>query len=77
MYKITTKTVKDEFNNPITVYGIKSDNEEYSELTTDVTEIEKLCQLCNEMKLDIVHFKDVVEDFIVLKSCDTHEEKSR
>lgn len=74
MYKITTSVVINEHDNEVTVYGIKNGNTEFNALTTDLSKIESLCQKCNELELDIVHFRDVAEDFIVSKSFDTHEE---
>lgn len=77
MYKITCKTIFIENETPITLYGIENGKTEYAELSSDVNEITALCNTCNELKLDEIHFKDVVEDFIVSKACGIPVEKDR
>ena len=36
----------------------------YDDLSTDLAKVSHLVKLCNELKLDIIHLPDVVDDFI-------------
>ncbi|MBQ9112983.1 MAG: hypothetical protein IJY08_05305 [Clostridia bacterium] len=38
--------------------------EAYPDLTRDMESVKKLVHDCNQLKLDLIHLKDVVEDFV-------------
>lgn len=59
MYKLTVRLEKFHF-----CYGIKSKNKQYNSLSRDKYAVQRLCELCNELKLDEVHIGDVIEDFL-------------
>lgn len=51
-------------------YGIAAAEDEkilesVCDLTPDLERIERLVRLCNEHKLELVHLKDVAEDFVL------------
>lgn len=52
-------------------YGIadvRSDNdcrEEYHDLSTERAAVSALVDMCNELRLETLHLKDVVEDFLI------------
>ena len=45
--------------------GCRADNSAFEDMSTDPIAIKNLINLCNELKLSPMHFKDVVEDFLV------------
>ncbi|MBR5459255.1 MAG: hypothetical protein IKV53_00165 [Clostridia bacterium] len=59
MYKLTVKLEKFHF-----CYGIKSKSKRFDRLSRDRYAVQRLCDLCNGLKLDEVHIEDVIEDFL-------------
>ncbi len=53
-----------------TGYGIELQNEDgeiikrISDIDIHKREVEKLCRLCNKLKLSEIHFLEVVEDYL-------------
>ena len=38
--------------------------ESFSDLSSDVTKVEQLVRICNELGLDPIHLSEVVQDFL-------------
>ena len=68
-YKLIRGTYPDE-NGTHTGYGIAAINSNSVtisaayDLSCDESEVTELVRRCNELKLSLVHFQDVVDDFL-------------
>lgn len=69
-YELIQAGFVDELGNKHLTYGIKAIDkngktiEAIENIYTDVKQAEKLIELCNEEKVELVHFRDVIEDSI-------------
>ena len=77
MYKLVKTVRLTEDNKLVKTYGIINEQEQFEDISVDGESVKRLCKLCNELKLDKIHFKDVVEDFIDGNFYDTPSEKDR
>ncbi len=64
MYYVIKSEYVTDSNEKITVYGIKSENISFENVTVSKARVEELCKKCNECKLSEIHIKDVINDFI-------------
>lgn len=75
MYKIVKTVRLSESNKVIRTYGIKNEKQKFKDISINKDEVKRLCELCNQLKLDNIHFKDVIEDFLDERSCGNPSEK--
>jgi hypothetical protein len=50
-----------------TLYGIRCDHCEFKNISLDKESVKQLVERCNCLKLEKIHLRDVVEDFIAEK----------
>jgi len=71
-FRITTQSVSST-TTTIPTYGIEMGiwvNHKYTilqhipDISTNLSDIQRLSQLCNQLQLSPVHFRDVVDDFL-------------
>ena len=60
----TTKTNVTCEGKEYATYGIKSENVTFDSVFCDKETAETFCRVCNELNLDEMHIKDVIEDFL-------------
>lgn len=64
MYKINQTTITDELNNKHIMYGIECENNYYTELSSDKSKIEKLCELINKLNVSTTELPYILDDFL-------------
>ena len=69
-YRLLIDTVRDDDGNQHTVYGIQSVSSDetvvlsISDISFDSQKAQVFVDLCNSLELSIIHFYDVLDDFL-------------
>ncbi len=67
-YSLICSNINKDTEGFLSVYGIEYNDGEKNiiieDITTEYKRLERLVSLCNELKLDALHIREVVEDFL-------------
>ena len=64
VYELVQSVQLDERGNRIECFGIRLGDRVLGDVSPDRERLSRLVQAMNELKLDPVHFRDVVSDFL-------------
>lgn len=68
MYKVVTSMQVDPQGTRYKAYGISGPNETIADIALERKSIKTLARQMNKLQLDPIHFKDIIEDFL-LQNC--------
>ena len=64
VYKVLEETVTDEEQGQLPTYGIIAGDAVVSDISDKREAVERLVELLNTRQVPLMHFKDVIEDFL-------------